>query len=194
MLLFNYSNGGKIMLQLFTTDLFSFFLELALFVCILITFMLIINSLKKKIESLKDELDNYSRKTDRLEYNIETLKNIQKNNEKEIDRLNTQRCNTLNVISYEEQEVDKVINTISKSYSVSNKNKILLIKMMITYIINRQLSNDILSSIDTSKSLTESIKVLKAYYIDSDLSEDLNYDKTILSSLMSLILYKAKSK
>lgn len=98
--------------------------------------------------------------------------------------------------SIDDEERDKLILSLAKSYNISNKQKIAIIKLLHNYISNHSdVDMSILNDINTSKStMSQSINILKSYYINKELSDTLNYDKTIINAMMFLILYKPKSK
>ena len=98
--------------------------------------------------------------------------------------------------SIDDKERDKLILSLAKSYNISNKQKIAIIKLLHNYISNHlDVDMNILNDINTSKNtMSQSINILKSYYINKELSDTLNYNKTIISAMMFLILYKPKSK
>ena len=98
--------------------------------------------------------------------------------------------------SIDDEEINKTILSLSRSYNISNKQKIAVMKMLYKYVSNHSsVDMNILNDTNTSKNtMSQSIKLLKSYFIDKELSDTLNYDKTIINAMMFLILYKPKSK
>lgn len=153
-------------------------------------------TLKEENRRLKEKL---TKKSDEIEYVKKESNHYQEAFRKENKEHNELRIkfsllkNRINKFSPEEKDIISTLNMISNTYVVSNKSKIIILKMLVDYMLNHATSDDILSRLDTNKNISSSIKVLRAYYIDKTLSETLDYSKTLVSSMMSLILYKPKA-
>ena len=153
-------------------------------------------TLKEENRRLKEKL---TKKSDEIEYVKKESNHYQEAFRKENKEHNELRIkfsllkNRINKFSPEEKDIISTLNMISNTYVVSNKSKIIILKMLVDYMLNHATSDDILNRLDTNKSISSSIKVLRAYYIDKTLSETLDYSKTLVSSMMSLILYKPKA-
>lgn len=153
-------------------------------------------TLKEENRRLKEKL---TKKSDEIEYVKKESNHYQEAFRKENKEHNELRIkfsllkNRINKFSPEEKDIISTLNMISNTYVVSNKSKIIILRMLADYMLNHATSDDILSRLDTNKNISSSIKVLRAYYIDKTLSETLDYSKTLVSSMMSLILYKPKA-
>lgn len=153
-------------------------------------------TLKEENRRLKEKL---TKKSDEIEYAKKESNHYQEAFRKENKEHNELRIkfsllkDRINKFSPEEKDIISTLDMISNTYVVSNKSKIIILRMLVDYMLNHTISDDILNRLDTNKSISSSIKVLRAYYTDKTLSETLDYSKTLVSSMMSLILYKPKA-
>lgn len=143
-----------------------------------------IKELKDENKRLYDELGSKRNEINNLkgDLRIEREKSIQ------LERNSQQIVKALDVSP---EEVKRTLNTIKKSYKVSNKNKITLIKML----IKLNLSNYSQISLDKLKSNQEpvitNVKVLLDY-IDGNMNIQDDSLESLANTIFTLILYKQK--
>lgn len=143
-----------------------------------------IKELKDENKRLYDELGSKRNEINNLkgDLRIEREKSIQ------LERNSQQIVKALDVSP---EEVKRTLNTIKKSYKVSNKNKITLIKML----IKLNLSNYSQVSLDKLKSNQEpvitNVKVLLDY-MDGNMNIQDDSLESLANTIFTLILYKQK--
>lgn len=143
-----------------------------------------IKELKDENKRLYDELGSKRNEINNLkgDLRIEREKSIQ------LERNSQQIVKALDVSP---EEIKRTLNTIKKSYKVSNKNKITLIKML----IKLNLSNYSQISLDKLKSNQEpvitNVKVLLDY-IDGNMNIQDDSLESLANIIFTLILYKQK--
>lgn len=160
-------------------------------------------SKKKEAEKWRLKAADSCRKYGEIEEELNTTKAILVSDKQSLE--NAQKAfetvkeyiNRLDLtFSIDDEEINKTILSLAKSYNISNKQKIAIMRMLYKYIsTHSSVDMSILDDINTSKNtMSQSIKLLKSYFIDKELSDTLNYDKNLVNAMMFLILYKPKSK
>lgn len=143
-----------------------------------------IRDLKEENKRLYDELGSKRNETNNLkgDLRIEREKSIQ------LERNSQQIIKALDV---NPEEVRQVLNTIKKSYKVSNKNKITLIKMLIKLNLFNysQISMDKLKA--NQEPVITNVKVLLDY-IDGNMNIQDDSLESLANTIFTLILYKQK--
>lgn len=144
-----------------------------------------IKELKNENKRLYDELGSKRNEINNLkgDLRIEREKSIQ------LERNSQQIVKALDVSP---EEVRQALNTIKKSYKVSNKNKITLIKMLIKLNLFNysQISLDKLKS--NQESVITNVKVLLDYMDGNMNIQDDGSLENLANTIFTLILYKQK--
>lgn len=144
-----------------------------------------IKELKDENKRLYDELGSKRNEINNLkgDLRIEREKSIQ------LERNSQQIVKALDVSP---EEVRQALNTIKKSYKVSNKNKITLIKMLIKLNLFNysQISLDKLKS--NQESVITNVKVLLDYMDGNMNIQDDGSLENLANTIFTLILYKQK--
>lgn len=170
-------------------NIVSFILLLAAIVLSVVT-NIKISKYNRDISKLKDyesELELFRRRIKELNDKLRCIQDNNDKNEKVIRGL-------YNSFYVNHEDLVNCINKIGRNYSVSNKDKKMLMKVLNQLLMVHHSSIKFDDIKENKLSVSQNIKILKKYYIeDYSNKNDFENEKNVPGALMSLILYIKKS-
>ncbi len=136
----------------------------------------------EKIEQLNKDLDNYVESYSKLMTQYGIIEKQAKGAEEKLKAVSE-------LYKVNKDEFEKCLNSIAKAYTVTNKNKMILIKFLFYNLMHQNVDLDNLKMNHLSPS--ENANVLKQHLF-GDTKTSADECEAILNSVLSLILYNRK--